>query len=210
MRIMDKYLKRAELAMIPKEAEISIDDCEFVAKSKGYSRFDAMIGKLDDNYYLFEKNKPCRPLHLASTYTWKGEITSLNFQYTPDDLHVYHVSCNPQTHILGNPESRALELEDITAGMSCNYAGITLTYNGKGSVTIQANGKTKEMKVEDDPKYTYKFLKTKIKAKNGAEGLFSFMEEIAENKNTYGETPYCGAYEVLGSVFEKPRQFERD
>lgn len=207
---MNNYLKRADLSLIPKEVDISIDDCMLIAKSKEVFRFNAVVGCLDDKYYLFEVNKPCRPLHLARTDTWKGEVTRLCFQYTPDDIHVYNLSCNPQTQILGNPESSELELDEITAGMSCTYSGITLIYNGKGSVTIQANGKTKEMKVEDDPKYTYKFLKTKIKAKDGAEGLYSFMECIAENKKAYGETPYCGAFEVLGSVFEKPRPIERD
>lgn len=206
---MDEYLKKSELSIMPKEANVSIDDCEFIAKSKDFCGFYAVLGRLGDKYYLFERNKPCRPLHLASTYTWGSEITRLIFQYTPDNLHVYEISCNPQTKILGNPESNALEFEDIKEGMSCTYAGITLIYNGKGSVTIQSNGKTKEMTVEDDPKYAYKLLKTKIKAKNGAEGLYSFMEQIAENKKAYGETPFFGAYETLGSVFAKTRQAER-
>ena len=60
--------------------------------------------------------------------------------------------------------------------MECTYNGLTVKYESGNSLNF--NGKS--IKVVSDSRYTYKLLKTRMKAQGGAKGLYSFLENIAE------------------------------
>lgn len=71
-----------------------------------------------------------------------------------------------------------------------------------GLLGVQKNGVKKWVKVEDDRGFTYKLMKTKIKAREGAEGLFHF---ICENTKV-GDLFFCHTTKILTWAFDVMRE----
>ena len=101
------------------------------------------------------------------------------YAFTPDDLHVYQVETGRQN--IGRFNILQLGLEQIKPGMKCSYHGNTLEYINESHLSFDGN----IVRVEADPEFTYRALKTKILAAHGAKGMYQFMEQVAE------ESKFC-------------------
>jgi hypothetical protein len=67
--------------------------------------------------------------------------------------------------------------------------------------TVCKNGVTKTVRVVDDAEYTYKLMKTQIKAKGGAEGLYRYVDDALFN-----HFMECNAWKILNHVIENMKQ----
>lgn len=104
------------------------------------------------------------------------------FAFTPDDIHI----CTMDSRFLGEIEWKCLKLNQIVSGMSFDFMGNRFEFVSDD--TISVNGKI--IKVELCNKSVFKLLKSKIKAIDGARGLFSFLEQNNNNG-------FCNVYAKL-------------
>lgn len=52
--------------------------------------------------------------------------------------------------------------------------------------TIEYNGRIKKVVKDNTGEFIYKIQKTQIKARNGIQGLYEFMQKIALDKENFG------------------------
>ena len=167
--------KLEDLIPLEKKSVVDFRFCEIVSDYddvKKNIRFQIM--KRDDRYF-FQKMKDgdvveCYELALSFT-AFGGKI--LIFAYTPDDKHVYQIDSRfPQIR-----EVLQLKSNQIHEGDSCSYDGHTLVYVDRDTVMMDGI----KIQVTDDSEYVYKIqARRKLRAKDGARGLYIFMEHIAE------------------------------
>ena len=105
------------------------------------------------------------------------------YAFTPDDLHVYQVETGRKR--IGNFNILQMDLDLIQPGMSCTYNGSILEYIDESHVSFDG----RKVSVEADTEYTYKIQKGKIKARNGARGLYRFFDLVAE-EGKYKACPF--------------------
>ena len=164
--------------------------------------YSASLAEKDGHFYMDEHNKLTNTSVLREVAALKTtEGKTVDFVYTPDDLHIYCFSLSKDSKYISRPEPWRLNKSQITSGMSCTYNDVTLTYIDHEHIDIKCNGFAKTMKVQEDNKNTYKFLKTKIKAFDGAEGLFIFFEKIAENSKVENFPLFSSCYNVIKKVY---------
>ena len=110
---------------------------------------------------------------------------SWRFEFTPDNIHIWSVELFKNDlydwHI-SDIEARQLpaSVNYIHGGDTAIYNGVSLTFDAENQITISKADKTFSMKVKEDDDKVYGFLKRTVKARYGAYGLYSFMENIAE------------------------------
>lgn len=127
---------------------------------------------------------------------------TLRFEFTPDNKHIWSVELFKNDLYdwnISGIEADHLPASDkyIQSGDTASYKGVTLTFNAEDSVTIGKDGKTFTMTVKEDNEKVYQFLKRTIRARHGAYGLFSFMENIAEQAKI-NKTPFWSdAYMIM-------------
>lgn len=69
-------------------------------------------------------------------------------------------------------------------------------------IGVQRNGIKKWVRVEDDTTYTYKLMKTKIKAAGGAVGLYKYLVRCIND-----DFALCNVEKVLNYIFFEMREY---
>lgn len=130
--------------------------------------------------------------------SWKAFDNKLMFAYTPDGKHPYEIEVNTDTNII-LLERKGTPIEFIEPGDKAEYDGNTIELvNYK---TIKVNGNY--IPVIDDPAYVYKLMKGKIKARDGAIGLFHFLDGIAEERKNGGIPLFSAAFGIICDKYGK-------
>ena len=179
---MEENMKRIlELLTLEKKSDVKIAYCEIISdytneKENTRTRilFDEHTGK-----YYFHQMKDGKILKCFEiALSWKPFEKIYIFCFTLDDMHVYEIDSRQPEKI----EIKKLEENQISAGMKCEYDGMTVEYESENS--LKFNGKSIEVIPESG--YVFKLRKRKIYAQDGAKGLYIFLENIAVNGNFAG------------------------
>lgn len=170
-----------ELINLEKSSMVDVIYCDFIADVENTEeniRTRILKSRENGKYYYHQMQHGNVIKCFEIALSWVPFENVYVFNYTPDDLHKYEIDSR-------NPEKldvKHLEEKQITENMSCNYDGMTVEYVNE--IELKFNGKS--VKIVKDDAYTYKMLKTKIRAAGGAKGLYIFLENIAEEgKNKY-------------------------
>lgn len=187
-----KYL--AELLELEKKSDVELAYCDYIADCINDEEnirtrilFDEQSGKY--YYHQMQHGNVTKCFEIALSWRPFGEFYIFNF--TPDDLHIYEIDSRMPEKM----EIKKLEENLIQIGMKCEYDGMTVEYESENS--LKFNGKS--VPVEPDNNYTFKLLKTKIRAEGGARGLYRFLENIAANGNFagFGEDVHLGNFTLM-------------
>jgi hypothetical protein len=139
--------------------------------------------KGNDFYYQTEKGafqlrflrEPKNDLQETKNYTAYACF------YSPDNVHVHIVKFNLIHGVICAPDCLRLEDEQIKAGMSATYGGLTVTLTDDTHLTFTKGEKSVTKEVLHDSRYAWKFTKKYISGINGARGVFRELENIAEH-----------------------------
>lgn len=171
----------AELLTLEKQSDVKIAYCEIIADYMNESE-NLRTRILFDNYtrkYYYHQMQDGKVLKcFEMALSWKPFEGIYIFVFTLDDMHVYEIDSRQPEKI----EIKKLEENQISAGMKCEYDGMTVEYETDNK--LKFNGKSIE--VVPDLSYVFKLLKRKIYAQDGAKGLYRFLENIAANGNFIG------------------------
>lgn len=189
------------LQTLEKSSNIDLRYCEIIA----VNTIDDESGcttkrviKADERYYMHIMHngniKQCFEIALS----WQPWENVLVFAFTPDDIHEYEIevrgntNSRPDEKRICNYDIKKIDFSRIKYGMKCNYNNITIELIDDDFISVNGN----IVKVERNAEYTYKLMKSKIKAISGAKGLFAFLDEIAENEKV-------GKFPVFEYVFNQ-------
>lgn len=167
-----------ELKGLEKRSEVKIAYCDIIADytdEEENKRTRILYNRKNDRYYYHQMKdgKIVQCFEMMLTRKPFGEFYVFNF--TLDNVHLYEVnSRNP-----ANIEIKKLDEDMINEGMACEFEGMKVEFESEN--TLKFNGKS--VPIVNDWGYTYKLLKTKIRAQGGAKGLFRFLENIAATEN---------------------------
>lgn len=138
----------------------------------------------NDNKYFYKNQYGTYELYVERWIQTKDEgLLTMFFYFTPDDKHTYTLQAFRDADYNWSIKSiDVLELqeESIKSGLECTYDTVTVIFNNPNSITVRKGSKEKKIAVSVDKKERCKVLKTKVKAKDGATGLFAFLDQIAE------------------------------
>ena len=162
------------LKQLEKNSNVRLDSCDYIAdQSDEEENVRIRILQNYDGKYYYHKMQNGNILECFEiAFNWEPFRDVKIFTFTPDDIHIYEID----TRSLFKFESKRLDLEQITPGLKCGFRGNTIEYIAENAIKINDN----IVKVEANPDYVYKCLKTKIKAQNGAKGLYQFFDREAE------------------------------
>lgn len=187
-------LKLAELMNLEKESNINLAYVDYVADEDNEAEnIRTRLAKSRENgkYYFhqMQNGNVIKCFEIALSWVPFGEFYVFN--YTPDDLHIYEIDSRQPAKI----EIKNLDENLINVGMKCEYEGMTVEYESENSLKI--NGKS--IQVVSDSEYVFKLLKRKIRARDGAKGLYRFLENIAANGNFagYDEDVKIGNFKLM-------------
>ena len=128
--------------------------------------------------------------------SWKPFDDELFFAYTPDGKHPYEIIANTCTNII-LLERRGTPIEFIEPGDKAEYGGNTIEF--VNDETVKVNGNV--VPVIKDYCYVYKLIKNKIKAIDGARGLFHFLDRIAEEGKFITYPILSGAFDIIADKY---------
>ena len=168
------------LKQLEKNSNIRLDYCDYIAdQSDEEENVRIRILQNYDGRYYYHKMQNGNVLECFEiALNWEPFHDVKIFVFTPDNIHIYEID----TRNLFKFESKRLDLERITPGLKCDFRGNTIEYIAENAIKINNN----VVNVEANLDYVYKCLKTKIKAQNGARGLYQFFDKEAEaEKLTY-------------------------
>ena len=192
-------IKLEQLKTLEKNSNVELCYCDYISdkqNEKENIRTRILFDKKNEKYYFhkMQNGKVIECFEIA--LSWKPFENCMIFAYTPDDIHIYEIdSRNPETYY--HDVKKIGYNQDIT-GMSCTYDDITIQYVNETELKI--NGKS----ISGAPAtgFVYKLLKTKIKAEDGARGLFVFLENIAETSKI--KLPlFNGVYDKIKELYIK-------
>lgn len=86
----------------------------------------------------------------------------------------------------------------IVTSSSVKVYSFTIYPGNNGIMTVSRDGITKTVKIEDCPENVYKLEKGRIKAHNGAKGLFEFLDDWL-----FEDFATCLAYQILDHAIDK-------
>ena len=168
-------VKISDLIQLEKKADIDIGKAHWQDTDVELGRIRTVV-ELDGRYYLRELTDGEITAFFEVAVDWKINAQKTQFAFTPDDRHIYYFRTGQKIRY----SVRCLDYNQVEAGDTCTYNGMTAEFVHDGKIRI--NGK--DIPVQTDPNYTYSLLKKKIKAIGGARGLFIFLDRIAEEAKT--------------------------
>ena len=218
------------LSVLPKEKEQQKAELPNFISAEQLSKYAKGIEIPDNAVMIAELNRPDFPnLHLQvfqaedkfilkhneKTYELAPELTEKTnaqaFAYTPDNLHVYHITAeNGKAHQI----IAKLESEQLKEGMSCSMTfsrekgeepkTLTVIYHENQSLTLQYDGMERTLPVEkkNGANYNYEIKKTKLNSMTGAEELYSYFDFIAEINRSGSHAASTGSFQRLADAFE--------
>ena len=162
-----------DLIGLEKSSAVEIRYCEIVSDySDENKNIRYRILKSGERYFYHKMRDGEVVECFEVALSWKPTGDILIFAYTPDDRHVYEIDSR-------NPSFRdvfKLEKEQIHGGDSCEFRGHKLEYADENKLILDGVS----LFVEFCGEYVYNLMKRKIKAIDGARGLYIFLENIAE------------------------------
>ena len=218
------------LSVLPKEKEQQKAELPNFISAEQLSEYAKGIEIPDNAVMIAELNRPDFPnLHLQvfqaedkfilkhneKTYELAPELTEKTnaqaFAYTPDNLHVYHITAENGK---ANQTIAKLEREQLKEGMSCSMTfsrekgeepkTLTVIYHENQSLTLQYDGMERTLPVEkkNGANYNYEIKKTKLNSKTGAEELYSYFDFIAEINRSGSHAASTESFQRLAIAFE--------
>lgn len=182
-------------------------------------RDSAWICKKDDKYFIVEQwdndYKVYEALELDDYWEQKKTRSDDAFVFSYDNIHkaTYHtygrmVDGKAEHYMEQYPRIEELEPEQLKAGMRCTYNGVTMEYIDHENVHIEKDygdhtvSRTMKVKEKDDFVYDFK-LKKSIGSTKGADSLFAFFDQIAQ-ESRYEKYPlFSSAYKQLENQYLK-------
>jgi len=204
------YNKRlCELRTLARNVDISDLSYELITES-----CETILRGVNFNYSVYYKNNKyyintadgAFEMKLISERKFDNEAnhhkTEIIFEFTPDLFHIWRVELFKNDIYDWNiSDIEAISLpanEDfIHCGDFAEYNGIKLQFDAEDHITISKAGKSFSMKVKEDNDKVYGFRKRIVYAKHGAFGLFSFMENIAEQAKINRVPFWSSAYMIM-------------
>ena len=132
--------------------------------------------------------------------SWKPLGKIYVFAYTPDNRHEYEIDVRrgeDGVFRIGKPSVIPISTNVIEIGDRCEFRGHTVEIVAEDAINF--DGRT--LPVVSDSGYTFKLLKTKIRAKDGARGLFRFLDEIAERGKFEKFPLFDGVYDMMAKKY---------
>ena len=192
--------KLSDLLNLEKNCNIHLAMVEFlideINEEKNTRR---RIVKDSDGRYFYHSMKDGEVTDCFEIFLhWHPICNRMIFAYTPDGRHPYEIEANLVSNRMFFRE-RAIPMDDLIAGDKAEYNGNTVEF--VDDETIKINGKI--VSVERDTQYTYKLLKSKIRANNGARGLFHFLDGIAEEGKFTAFPFFSSAFDAIAEMYGK-------
>lgn len=179
-------IKFENLKRLEKNASVDLRYCNIIAdETDEEENIRIRILRDNDNRYYYHKMQNGNVIECFEIAFSRETFCGVKiFTFTFDNLHEYEID----TRNLFKFESKKINLERIIPGLKCDFRGSTIEYIAEDAIKINGN----IVKVEVNPEYVYKCLKTKIKARDGAKGLYAFIDKEAETeKLTYSVFEDC-------------------
>lgn len=173
------------LKTLEKSSNIDLRYCEIIAAKSIDDESGCMtlrVVKADERYYMHIMHNGTVKQCFEIVLHWQPWENTSVFAFTPDDVHIYEFevrgekALRPDEKRISNVDIKSLDLSAIKHGMKCTYNNNTITYISENEIDVNGN----IVKVDACCDYSYKLMKTKIKAVDGAKGIFRFLENIAE------------------------------
>lgn len=182
-------VKLEELKMLEKQSEIDVRKCSLIAERYYEGDMLTRIYSCDERYYFYQvkRGKGVKCFEIA--LSWRPFGNQYVFAFTPDNLHIYEIDSTAPAYF----NVKKLKENNVTTGMKCTYNGGEVEYISENELSI--NGRI--VPVVRDSNYTYKLLKTKIRAQNGAMGLFIFLENIAEESKQHSYPLFSDSWNMI-------------
>lgn len=179
------------LKQLEKNPNIRLDYCDYIAdQSDEEENIRIRILQNYDGKYYYHKMQHGNVLECFEiAFSWEPFHDVKIFAFTPDGIHIYEID----TRNLFKFESKKIDSERITPGLKCDFRGNTIEYITENAIKINNN----VVKVEANPDYIYKCLKTKIKAQNGAKGLYQFFDKEAEAAKLHYSAYDCLILQII-------------
>lgn len=194
-------VKLEELKKLGKQSSVEIPYCEIVADVTDEEANERRRVLKNGERYFFHKMRGGEVVECFEiVLSWKPFPDVLIFAYTPDNRHEYQIDVrkgNDGAFRIHSPDVIPLSTSVIEIGDRCEYGGHTVEIIAEDA--IKFDGRT--LPVVSDSEYTYKLLKTKIRAQNGARGLFRFLDEIAERGKMEKYPLFHQAYETFAEKY---------
>lgn len=193
------------LQALEKSSNIDLRYCEIIAVNTVDDESGCTtkrVVKADERYYMHIMHNGNVVQCFEVALSWQPWENVLVFAFTPDNIHEYQFdvrgdkNSRPNEKRICNYDIKQIDFSRIKHGMKCSYNNHTIELINDEYISI--NGKI--ITVEKDYNYTYKLMKSKIKANAGAKGLFAFLDEIAENGKI---TNFPSLYFVFDKIAEK-------
>ena len=198
-----------ELKSLARNVDLSDKDYELITKScenilRGVN-FNYSVYCKDNKYYINTADGGFE-MKLLRTYKIDNEAnrhkTEMIFEFTPDLFHIWRVEIFKNDIYdwnIGGIEALSLPANEdfIHCGDFAEYNGIKLQFDAEDHITISKADKSFSMKVKEDDDKVYGFRKRLVYAKHGAYGLFSFMENIAEQAKINRVPFWSSAYMIM-------------
>ena len=117
------------------------------------------------------------------------------WSYTPDGMHEVEID----SRWIWKHEVKEIRGEHAAPGDSFNHKGHMVVLVDCDTVSIDS----KKVKVKNDSEFIYKFMKKQIFARDGARGLFEFMEHIAfcNSDSLYGDSCFKCSLDKLIELY---------
>lgn len=178
-----------KLKTLEKNPLLDLQECRIIQQDTTDNGHTLYVLEKDGRYFYREEHNDkllfCNEM-VVDWLPFGGMYTV--YAFTPDDLHVYQVETGRER--LGHFTIQKLNPALIQPGMKCSYYGNTLEYIDENHLSFDGH----IVRVDPDPEFTYKALETKIRATDGAKGLFRFLEQVAE-EGKYCRCPFwCTAW----------------
>lgn len=188
-------VKLEKLVTLEKQPSVEIRYCEIIADATDERRNERARVLKDGERYFFHKMRDGEVVECFEiAVDWKPSEDTIIFAYTPDDRHTYQIDSRI---LLNAPNVITLKSSEVQAGDRCEYGGHTVEL-ADGAIIFDG----RKIRVDDIGGYTYRLLKTKILARDGAAGLFAFLDRIAEEYNAGNKFPlFDGVYQVMAKKY---------
>lgn len=194
--------KLSDLLNLEKSCNIHLTMVEFLVDEIDEEKNTRQrIVKDSDGRYFYHSMKDGEVTDCFEIYPhWKPVCNRIMFVYTPDGRHPREIEANLVSNRLFFRE-RAIPMEELIAGDKAEYNGNTVEF--VDDETVRFNGNAVQVVV--DHEYTYKLLKNKIRAIDGARGLFHFLDGIAEEGKFMAVPFFSTAFDAIAEMYGKEK-----
>lgn len=185
----------SDLVKLEEQSVINPDDCKIITDKIIDDIQIRILFNKDNEKYYYHKSQDGKIIQCFEMILSRCPFKDCYiFEFTFDDIH----RCWVDSRIPNTINIRNLYDSQINIGMKCKYHIMEVEYESENS--LKFNGKS--IPVVFDADYVFRIRKDKIYAKNGAKGLFGFLENIAATENLNKSEEYKIGNFIMTS-FEK-------